>query len=641
MTKESALIFLRDTYKKTTPNETCDVWNLLANFSINCISKNSAILLKTHRNVFLSMDINLLFKCIELSLFYLVEEIHLSSLIRLIIEKGFATDIFDLLIKISKKFSTCRNYNSQQLNIKQFIVTMNRNEPFSIDYITDKSLIKNNKSINDNSNSNNALGIDDINIKNNNQSVLNSHFSFGFFSDSKSKENIMQNHQNLNNIENNNNNNIDNFSSNSPKTNSILDFDIKKNKQPTFEFAFQLESAIFPSNNNTSSKHPSNKSFSIHQITIWSECFSTNYRSWCMKIDINSNGDVSYYLVERGPPLNQNYINTAYQLNYNSVLFDCSIRDISFEKNGVIFFSFINNQNQIIGYENFFNIAQLGKKETLAFCLWIKEFPLHSACLQHLSDNFQPLSIGKKGKCDLKEIYLNNSQDATGKSFYDISPPDLNYILYSDNLRVDNENIVLTAVYCYSLNKQPNQIDPLMSSVRFEFVDFKMLCTTARDHEVIKKSPQFRYRFTNELNNRIKRLSEFESKKDSIVNITNRPKIKLLKGIKRCYYSVSEEALTQFNITHDLVTFFLDKGHHSGYIQELEKLKKIFEEEKATRDKREQELIRQNRDMKMELQRLNEIETKRKKYESYPMTTRIPTRGEEMIKYVSSNCSIF
>ena len=65
-----------------------------------------------------------------------------------------------------------------------------------------------------------------------------------------------------------------------------------------------------------------------------------------------------------------------YNLNFTSVLFDFSIRDISFEKSGVIFFSFVNDQYQIIGYKNFFNIKQLSKKNILNFIIYIKEFPL-------------------------------------------------------------------------------------------------------------------------------------------------------------------------------------------------------------------------------------------------------------------------
>ena len=88
------------------------------------------------------MDIELLLKFIEFSVFYLVEEIHLSLLIKLLIDKGYASDIFDLIIKISSKFKTCRNFNYQNYNLEELLKKQSRKEPFNKDIIHDDYYLK-------------------------------------------------------------------------------------------------------------------------------------------------------------------------------------------------------------------------------------------------------------------------------------------------------------------------------------------------------------------------------------------------------------------------------------------------------------------------------------------------------------------
>ena len=546
------------------------------------------------------MDIELLLKFIEFSVFYLVEEIHLSLLIKLLIDKGYASDIFDLIIKISSKFKTCRNFNYQNYNLEELLKKQSRKEPFNKDIIHDDYYLKD-----QNSSSNNS----------NNSILSNSVFSFGL-SDKKenSNNNTKNSTMNQNTIE------IQKFSSNSPNTNSAPDINIKKNKNPTFEFSFQ----IMRGNNTTT----------ITPLSVFSEVFNTPHRSWSIKIDINSNGEVSFYLIERGPsPSSCNY-NMLYSLNYTSILCDFTIRDISFEKNGVLFFSFSNDQNQIIGYDNFFNLKQLGKKDTLNFVLWIKEYPLHSACIQHISDNFQPLFLNKKGKKDPKEIILNtNSKNEKAKSYLDLDPFDIASILFNDNLRVDNENTVISALYMYCLNKEPNIIDQVMGAVRYEFVDFKIMCTLARDHDVIKQAPMFKIGFSRELNNRINKLNNSNDSNE------NRGLVKKKIGIKRKYYTLSQSDLS-LNISNELISFFLEKNHHSGYIEKLNKLQLYIEEEKKEHEKREEILQRQNRELKIEIQRLNEIEEKKKKYFELNKI-RKPENKNNLQTFLSNVCTFF
>ena len=565
LTKESSLLFLKDTYKKVTPKETSEVWNLLANFSINCISKNSSVLIKTHREAFLSMDVDLLFKVVEFSTYYLVEEIHLSLLIKLIIDKGYASDIFALLIKISDKFKTCRNFNIQNINIDSILNAHKSIEPFDISLLKDD--------INNNSESTSMPSSENIS----NASLTNSRFSFGIAENDRKTPRDQSQKQ----IEE-----IQTYSSNSPKTNTPPSIDIKKNKSPIFEFSFQLT-----------------RESNVNPLSIFSECFHTNNHSWSLKVDIYHNGNVSFYLIERGNSSLHTGYSLGYEINFTSVLCEFEIRDTSFEKSGVFFFSFSNNQHQIIGYDNFFNLKQLGKKDSINFRVWLKEFPLHAACLQHLSDNFQPLFLKKKGKNDLKEIELNmNISNQKSKTYVDLYPFDVASILYNDNLRVDNENNVVSALYLYCINKESNVIDPAMGAVRYEFVDFKIMCTLARDHEIIKHSPMFKIGFTRELTERINKLNRSSSQRGNLLRI----------DIPRKYYTFDGDK--RINISNDLISFFLEKNHHEGYREKLLALEKCLEDERKEHEKKQEILQRQNRELKMEMQRLNEMEEKRRKY---------------------------
>jgi hypothetical protein len=506
MSKEASIRFLKDSYNKKSYPENKDVWNLLATFSLNILSKNSSILIKNNRNEFLGMDLDLLFKCVEQSVFYLMEDIHLINLIKLIIDRGFAVDIFDLINKISKPYTNARNFHCQNIDLTLLIKELDPLKPIELAYITDES--------------NDSLLIQNI-------------------------ENV------TNNIELNKNkiDIIDVKKCNSPATNYVQNVDIKKNKIPTYSFSFHL-------NNDQ-----------LSNCTIISESFNTNSRSWVLKFDITENGDVSIYLVERGVPFildNNQQVSQPYldkhALKYNSILFEFEVKDVSFEKSGVIFFSFISGQHQIIGYDNFFNIKQLGQKNSCNFNVYLKEFPLHAACLQHITDNFQKLVNGAKKTKDDKNDKM------TEKNIFDMLACDLTYILFSDALRVDNENNVFTTAYRYCLQKTPQDIEMLMNAIRYKFVDLKLLCTTARDHDTLKNSHYFKKHFQKELERRLKPIDITYHDKGEIRCFgyhSHRP---------RKYYDNKDDKNKPFNITNDLVSFFLENEHHSGYIKEIERV---------------------------------------------------------------------
>jgi hypothetical protein len=140
MTKESAITFVKDSFKRSISNENKDVWNLLSNFSLNCIAKHSSILIKNKRNEFLGMDLDLLMKCVEQSVFFLVEESQLGNLIRLIIDRGFATDIYDLLNTISKPYINAQNCHTQNIDLTYIFNQIDNRKPIEIKLINEVSV---------------------------------------------------------------------------------------------------------------------------------------------------------------------------------------------------------------------------------------------------------------------------------------------------------------------------------------------------------------------------------------------------------------------------------------------------------------------------------------------------------------------
>ena len=136
----------------------------------------------------------------------------------------------------------------------------------------------------------------------------------------------------------------------------------------------------------------------------------------------------------------------------------------------------------------------------------------------------------------------------------------------------------------YCLNKEPKIIDNIMESIRYEFVDFKIMCTLARDHDIIKHSPSFKKGFTIELNERIKKLSNNQNNNNNVFS---------KRFIKRKYYTIND-SICNLNISNELISFFLEKNHHDGYIDKVNKLKKEIENERKVNDERMQILKKEN-----------------------------------------------
>lgn len=651
ISKEYALKFLKSSYMKQTLQEVTEVWSVLEEFSLNCVAKNSNELIKTHRNEFLGMEVKLLFKVIEKSCLYLVEETHLSNLIKLLVEVHYASDIIDLLIKLSKHYSNCKNFNTQNIDIKTLIANLDPTKPHQLRMIDDTYVCE--------------LRSNEINIKNNNKIDSNKEGNDDKEND-KSIFNIINNKNEANNNNKKNiqdpkaiNTNNTNVANNNPLNNNLIlanskieinssiinknyspisnttSANIRKNKLPTFSFSFSIS-------NDNESKNINNS------ISIISQCFNSDSRSWNMKIDITEEGDISFFLVEHGDvyiidkslELNSNY-KEKFMIKFTSVLFDFEIKDISFDKKCVIFYSFPNDHNAIIGVKNFFNIKQLENKRNLLFNIWIKEVPLHSACLQHITDNFQAM-YETKIKDDMKKCTnestsnLNNSSNIIAtkhKTIYDILPWDLSYILSSDDLNVESENIVFSALYRIYFNKNLIDLDIVINNLRIRYVDFKLLCTAGRDHSVLRNCKTFTNMFSEEVRRKMSFVSELDNlstnnydksnkaNNNSLISNNNtyftnisvkdeKMKFSFRNEVKRKHYNEKSVSSRAENIASELIEFILKTNHHNGYVSTIEELEKLRTSEKEEYERREKLWQQQKMKYQMEIDQLREKDGK-------------------------------
>ena len=451
MTKESSIKFIKDSYLRPSSSENFEVWNLLGKFSLSCLAKNFSYLIKNHRNEFLGMEWELLFKCVEQSVLYLTDENQLPNIIKLIIDTDYGKDIFDLINKLSKNFNNARNYNIQNFEIKEILLKLDPTKPIELPLLTDEVVYYEKFS----STENNFSNINNPELFNNiNNTQGNKPNQEKFFFSEKKSDNLEDRQNNINllpiNSKKNNTNLINqenkipggntikfsnnNYTSNTkfPNTNQVVEKHNVELAKDKFDFLeFKKNNDPSPAGNYIDSniinlkKHKPTFSFifnynqdTLYPCTIITEAFNTLSRSWNLKLDLNKEYDVSLYLVERGSPLiDENNKSLSYlfenkfSVKFNSILFELEIKDLTFEKNSVIFYSFISGQNQIIGYENFFNLKQLGKKDQCVINIWINEFHLHSACLHYISDNFQQLANSAKNKTEGNKNINNNPAD--------------------------------------------------------------------------------------------------------------------------------------------------------------------------------------------------------------------------------------
>jgi hypothetical protein len=519
ITKEVALDLLKDTYKRNLTAENRSAWRMLEHACLNSVANNCSELIKKNHEEFVKLELPLLFKIIERSLFYLVDEEQLPLLLNLAIDSGFATDVCDLLTKLTRNYAGCVYFDKQHLNLKYFLRLISPGKDLEVHLMAEEE-------------------------KDEEESLIGKENASLAKLDSASIKAILEKQR--------------------PHNNRVASgIDIKNGKVPTFHFSINLTKNSIP------------------DTSIFSPAFNSDSRSWHLKLDVTGKGDVSYYLVERGSPVIDETNRTKFiafkdkiPLNFTTVLFEVAVKDPVLEKNSMIFFSFSHDQHQVIGHKNFFNLKQLSKKDNIELMVWVQEFPFHSAVIQYISEKFNQLAS--------EEPTLN----AKTKKLYDIHSSDLYYILASDNLHCDSENVPFKCLYKYAAlrgTKNIEKIDPLVDAIRFQYVEAAKLFSMARDHEVIRNCPSFRKKFIAEIKRR---------------SIPNPPSIE----DPRKFYKTEEKKAKL--LMEELWDWMLNSKHHSGYDKKIESMKESMEQYKQAQLRKEAMQVTQEKQLLREVDRL-------------------------------------
>ena len=225
-------------------------------------------------------------------------------------------------------------------------------------------------------------------------------------------------------------------------------------------------------------------------ISIVTKSFDAARRSWHLKIDFDVNKNMSLYIVERGAPSeSKNFGENNLVPQFSSVLFTLELQ----KKRVPIFFSFAHNTNQLVGIKNLANLCHLSDTDLIDIKIFAKEQILHSALTQYLSNNFT------------KFFKIAAKSDSSVQSLYSLQPSTIFQILESNNLKVEDENTVLTFIYNY---KDGRHIDLLINCIRYTFVDVSKLFSAIKQNNYFAESKMFKKRCVQEMDKRTKRTND-------------------------------------------------------------------------------------------------------------------------------------
>lgn len=131
---------------------------------------------------------------------------------------------------------------------------------------------------------------------------------------------------------------------------------------------------------------------------MFSKAFDFGRRGWMLKVDIDFDGNISAFLVERGVPLglaendterNQLYLGLTVPIKISSLLVQFEIVDPAFgEHKSFFFYTYAHDQNQVVGHENILNLSQMQNKNQIKIKVHMKEFLMHSALMWYMCQNF-------------------------------------------------------------------------------------------------------------------------------------------------------------------------------------------------------------------------------------------------------------
>ena len=121
-----------------------------------------------------------------------------------------------------------------------------------------------------------------------------------------------------------------------------------------------------------------------------------------LKVDLDIEGNVSLFIVERGAPIDilpkngdkmepnlHMQLGLTVPIKFSSILTQFELVDPAFgDHKSQTFFSFAHDQHQVVGHEKLINLSQLQNKSQLKIKVMMKELIMHSALMWHMASNF-------------------------------------------------------------------------------------------------------------------------------------------------------------------------------------------------------------------------------------------------------------
>ena len=361
------LSVLEDAYNRISQTTVDEIVKMLFEFTIIYWARRFSILWNSKIEVLLKLDRHLLKILVSKSLYFATDEHDVLNFLKIVVNKE-TNDIYGFLSKISEPYRKTVAYNYKSINIALILKELG-SSPMRYPYL--------------------------------NSEVSSKSCKYGF-GKSQAQLDSKRKSLNLKKLEEVRSNEFENQS---PLENRIpLNHEINSK-----DFNLDLTIKINP------------EDFSKEGVTFFSEWFYSFSATWNLMIDILPSGAVNVYLVERTYRQPQslaesnnmtvfNYQsrianqslkpkdlindgkNATFLINYKSVLFSVSLIDARLTKDFKIFYSFCKDQNQAIGWENFFNISQLSCQDFIHLRVKILEDILHSSTLHAISSHFSEMA---------------------------------------------------------------------------------------------------------------------------------------------------------------------------------------------------------------------------------------------------------
>jgi len=301
---------------------------------------------------------------------------------------------------------------------------------------------------------------------------------------------------------------------------------------------------------------------------VMSPCFESETRKWSVLVSTSPEGYISVFLCERGPAENTE---KHQNLDFTSVVFEIELLDTGMKKTlrtgnqpcyTAGFYSFPNNQFKIVGERKFCKLNVIKDPRRVEVKAFVRETPIHSGVIHYISESFDSLS--------------QKFDNFKAISFYN-----LKYVLESDKLSVRSEREAAALLWKYSACQEPEIVNFLIPSLRFEYLNMEDLLLIARDHGVIRKTKNFFEVFKQEFLRRV-----------SSKTPNQNPRHK---------YEVSEAPQCS---SDKIVDWILSSNHHEGFESRINELKSKHEKQRVQDKKKIEELTRRNQELSIEIENL-------------------------------------